>query len=133
MRELLAVERVEEHVGGFVPVPSPAPIGLQLPVRTFKTRSQVGNQPRHTPGQALRSESLGVAVVQEPRVAVPAVAFQFSPELLGPTGGDFVDQRGDIPERNNSTLPGDRDYRGVSVSSTGAVHGQCSADGEGGV
>ena len=39
-RELLAVERVEEQGGGFVPVPSPAPVGLQLPVRTVKTRSQ---------------------------------------------------------------------------------------------
>ena len=84
----------------------------------------------HTPGQAPRLESLGVGVAPEPRVAVPSVAFQLPPELLGPTGGDFVGQRGDIPERNNVTLREDRDYREVSVSSTGAVHGQCSADGE---
>ena len=50
--------------------------------------------------------------------------------LLGPTGGDFVGQQGDIPEQNNSALPEDRDYPEVSVSSTGAGHGQCSPDGE---
>ena len=105
MRELLAAERVEEQGPSFVTVPSPAPVGLQLPVRTVKTRSQVGNQPRHTPGQGLRSESLGVAVVQEPRVAVPSVAFQLPPEVLGPTAGIFVGQQGDIPEQN------DVDYR----------------------
>ena len=124
MRELLAVERVEEQGAGFVAVPSPAPVGLQLPVRTVKTRSQGMIQLGHTPGQAPRLESLGVGVAPEPRVAVPSVAFQLPPELLGPTGGDFVGQRGDILERNNSTLPGDRDYQEVSVSSTGAVHRQ---------
>ena len=88
------------------------------------------NQPAHTAGPAPWSESLAVAVVQKPRVAVPSAAFQLPPELLGPTGGIFVGEQGDIPERNNVTLPENRDYREVSVSSTGAVHGQCSADGE---
>ena len=50
MRELLAVEPVEEQAGGFVPVPSPAPIGLQLPVLAVKTRSQVRDEPGHSPG-----------------------------------------------------------------------------------
>ena len=72
MRELLAVERLEEQGGGFVPAPSPAPVGLQLPVPTVKTRSQGMNQPGHTPGQAPRLESLGVGVAPEPRVALPS-------------------------------------------------------------
>ena len=63
-------------------------------------------------------------------MAVPSVAFQLPPELLGPTGGIFVGQHGDRPERNDFSVPEDRAYRELSVSSTGAVHGQCSADGE---
>ena len=62
------------------------------------------NQPGHTPGQAPQLESLGVGVAQEPGVVVPSVAFQLPsvafqlpPELLGPTGGSFVGQQGDIP------------------------------------
>ena len=104
MRELLAVERVEEQGAGFVPVPSPAPVGLQLLVRTFKTRSKVRKQPGHTAGPAPQLESLGVGVAQEPGAVVQSVAFHLPPELLGPTGGTFVGQQGDIPEGNNVTL-----------------------------
>ena len=113
MRELLAVERVGEQGGGFVPVPSPAPVGLQLPVRTVKTRSQGMIQLGHTPGQAPRLEALGVGVAQEPRVAGPSVAFQLPPELLVLTRRLFVGQQGVIPERNDVRLPEDRDYREV--------------------
>ena len=57
-------------------------------------------------------------------------AFKLPPELLGQAGSVHASQYGGEPRPHNVGPPEDRDYREVSVSSTGAVHQQGSSDGE---
>ena len=59
------------------------------------------------------------------------MAFQLPPEVPWLTGGVIVGRHGVDTRQHNVGQPEDRDYREVSVNSTGAVHGRTLSDGEG--
>ena len=99
-------------------------------MQTVKTRSQVRDEPGHSPGPVPRSESLAGLVVQESLVAVPSAALQLPPGLLGRPDSVRAGQYVGDPKQHTAGLPEDRNYREVSVSSTGVVHGQGTFDGE---
>ena len=61
---------------------------------------------------------------------MPSVAFPLPPELLVRPGGVAAGQHGVERTQHKVGPPEDRDYREVSVSSTGAVQGQRLSEGE---